>query len=585
MGNLTDYIDDSINSKKIEDLIGEIDEGKISIPRFQRQFVWSLEKSAALLDSILKDYPAGALTLWKTKVDLRIARKVGENVEIRQGRGKPYNYVIDGQQRLATLYACMKGAYKVEPDDFVNDGNKAKGKDADFREIYVDLSADLRSESVVITYKEKEDRENEKNKPHRSKGRFLSVVEFCQMGFKDKKALPEVYGDKVNEYQGRLNAYEFPVSQVNEKASIEVVTDIFTRMNTMGRPLDVFEIMVARTYDAKKGFDLFDRYKEFQKKLENLHYGKLPRELVLRVAAMLLKGKYGNEAVFEITKDEFTSNWDLICESIDNSITLFRGKYGVKYSALLPHSVAITTLFSYFYGKKEECGKRNSELSDKQHKDLEELFWRFALSDRYTSSSGSKLEIDKSKMIEILEGKSPQYEKADGWSVHLDTITDNDKGLFRLGSHYVRGILSIMYVGNSPLNFGDGSEVFENMLSLQKAQSSNYHHFFPKSHIEKMKKNKDVKYSENHVLNITLVTQRDNHSYSNKAPREYLKGYKQSALVDRLKTHLIGDGKGDVLSECGIKEDNYDAFIEKRASLLIEKIKRKINFKKGLDIK
>ena len=573
MDNLIDYIDSSVHSRKVNDLIADIDKGKISIPRFQRQFVWSLEKSAALLDSILKDYPAGALTLWKTSTALGDERRVG-NVTIGKGEGNPYNYIIDGQQRLATLYACMKGAHGVDADDFVGDGNKAKGKDADFREIYVDLSADPKKESIVITYKEKKDREDDKDNPR--KGCFVSVVEFYQMKFDEMKNLPNDYGSKIAQYQERVRIYEFPLSQVTEEASYVVVTEIFTRMNTKGEPLGMFEIMVAKTYDVEKGFDLLDKYSEFQDHLESLHYGRLPKDLVLRVAAMLLKGSYSSEAVYEITRNEFTENWGLICKSIDDAITLFRGTYGVKYLALLPHSPVITTLFSYFHAQKS--GKGIGELSDKQNKDLEEFFWRAALSGRYASSFDSKIEKDKSKMMEILERKSPKYDTGDNWSVdvRLDTITDNDYGFFSLGNHYIKAILSIMYVGNSPLNFGRDSAVFENSLSLQRANSSNYHHFFPKSHL----KNKGVKYKciENHVLNITLITQKDNQGYSDKAPREYLKGYKQSALVSRLKTHLIGGGKGNVLKDWGIEDDDYDVFIEKRAKLLIKKIKERITF-------
>ena len=582
MDKMDDYLAEEGKSKKIRTLIEELDNGSISIPRFQREFVWSLEKAAALLDSILKHYPAGSLTLWYASRDLRSVRKVGGKTLHQTKKpegGRFYNYVIDGQQRVLTLWACLKQVPDVSGEDITSDNDEEKSRSKknekhDFGKIYVDLSADPKTESVVFV-----DKEGGKN--------LISVGELYRMESKGKrdKKLNDSQIDKVDFYKSRLREYSFPISQINAAASGHIVIEVFIRMNTQGEQLGMFEIMVAITYDAKKGFNLADEYKKFQKELKKCHYDKLPKDLVLRVAAMLLKDSYSNKAVYDIKRNEFISNWDLICRSIDSAITLFRGKYGVKYSALLPHSVIITTLFSYFYGKKEECGEKNRELSDQQHEDLEEFFWRAALSDRYASSSDRKLEKDKDKMMEILKGKSPQYE-SDDWSVDvkLDTITDNDKGFFSLSSHYIKGILSIIYADTSPLNFGDGSEIYENNLSLQQANSKNYHHFFPKDHL----KNKGVehKYVANHVLNITLATQKDNQIYANKAPREYLKDYIRDdvkKLTERLATHLIGDGKGDVLSEWGIKEDNYDAFIEKRASLLIEKIKGKINFTEGLD--
>ena len=53
-------------SKKYSDLISEIENGTIKIPKFQRDFVWSIDKTAKLLDSILKGYPIGTFILWQT---------------------------------------------------------------------------------------------------------------------------------------------------------------------------------------------------------------------------------------------------------------------------------------------------------------------------------------------------------------------------------------------------------------------------------------------------------------------------------------------------------------------------------------
>ena len=54
------------DSKKYSDLISDIEKGIIKIPKFQREFVWGIDKTAKLLDSILKGYPIGTFILWKT---------------------------------------------------------------------------------------------------------------------------------------------------------------------------------------------------------------------------------------------------------------------------------------------------------------------------------------------------------------------------------------------------------------------------------------------------------------------------------------------------------------------------------------
>ena len=54
-----------------EVLLGDIAKGLVKIPQFQRDFVWSREKSAALIDSILRGYPIGTFILWRTKETFR----------------------------------------------------------------------------------------------------------------------------------------------------------------------------------------------------------------------------------------------------------------------------------------------------------------------------------------------------------------------------------------------------------------------------------------------------------------------------------------------------------------------------------
>jgi len=65
------------DSKKYTDLISEIQKGQIKVPKFQRNFVWSLDKTAKLLDSILKAYPIGTFILWETNERLNDIKNIG----------------------------------------------------------------------------------------------------------------------------------------------------------------------------------------------------------------------------------------------------------------------------------------------------------------------------------------------------------------------------------------------------------------------------------------------------------------------------------------------------------------------------
>jgi len=96
-------------SANYNDLITDISRGKIKIPQFQRDFVWSVQKSAALLDSVIKGYPIGTLIFWDTKDRLRSVRHLG-NIEFPLPEdGETVSFVLDGQQRLTSLFAALKG--------------------------------------------------------------------------------------------------------------------------------------------------------------------------------------------------------------------------------------------------------------------------------------------------------------------------------------------------------------------------------------------------------------------------------------------------------------------------------------------
>src|SRR5690606_38165159 len=97
-------------------LVAEIDKGQVKIPQFQRDFVWSMEKSAAVIDSIIKGYPIGTFIFWRTTERLRSVRNIGNQSLPDLDRTESLDYVLDGQQRLTSLYACLKGA-KIKRGD------------------------------------------------------------------------------------------------------------------------------------------------------------------------------------------------------------------------------------------------------------------------------------------------------------------------------------------------------------------------------------------------------------------------------------------------------------------------------------
>jgi hypothetical protein len=95
----------STSNIPILSLIEDIDMGKIGLPELQRPFVWPNVNVRDLFDSLYRGYPAGFLLFWKTGSDGGL-KNIGTGIK----QAVPELAIVDGQQRLTSLYAVIKGA-------------------------------------------------------------------------------------------------------------------------------------------------------------------------------------------------------------------------------------------------------------------------------------------------------------------------------------------------------------------------------------------------------------------------------------------------------------------------------------------
>lgn len=173
--------------RQFSTLMSDIEAGRIKIPQFQRDFVWTKDKSAKLLDSILKGFPIGTIILWKTKEQLRTVRNIG-NAELPDTPAGDYaQQVLDGQQRLTSLYASVKGL--TVPRD---------GVTQDFSAMFVDLDAAGDSDVVVADI----DGKAEKS--------YIRLRDLLNADFTFLAGFPAKYHEKLKTYQDRLRSYSGP---------------------------------------------------------------------------------------------------------------------------------------------------------------------------------------------------------------------------------------------------------------------------------------------------------------------------------------------------------------------------------------
>ncbi len=541
-----------ISSVDFDIIKNDLKKGTLKLPQFQRELVWPLKKSAALLDSILRGYPIGSIILWKTTERFDDIRNIGEIDSFPPApKDIQIDYIIDGQQRITSLYAILEGII-----------TKKGNKKTDYKEVYVDLDIDPEAkgdEKIVVSKKETgiiEDSE-----------RYIKLHKLLESKFSVLEKYSEDRREKIQKYRDRIKMFSLPKIELPLNADIEVVVEVFTRLNTGGKPLGIFEIMVAKTY-VKNEFDLSKKYKELQKYIDTkIKDWKIPFSTVLQIISIFLGNdnepkKCSKKAILLLDKDDFINTWDDAVRYIKTTIDFFKSHYRIPSSKLLPYD-GLMVVFAYYFFKK---GKGITAPTGKDADYLKELFWRVSIAERYKEGLESKISQDVRRVDEIMNGDRPDYD----WLVNTNPDRIKTDGAFSTGRSFIKTILAV-YAAQRPKDFKSSGDVALDKSNLDKKNSKNYHHFFPKKFL---KENKVSNPPADHILNITMITDRTNKSDINEdAPSIYLPKLKKGnpKLTKQLSNnHLIDVDRGEVL------KDNYDKFFNNRAERVSEELKKLI---------
>ena len=519
-----------------KNIASDIETGRLLIPQFQREFVWSMKKSAELMDSILKGYPIGTFILWRTQERMHSMRGIGGQKFPVVGKNEFVDFVLDGQQRLTSIYACLNGLSVL----------RDSGRTDNFKDIFVDLKACgdepiVRSDIMPL-----------------ERAHCVSINVLCGGFSTDLVKFDKKYHDKIRDYYERITAYSYSMIKLSD-ASLDVATEVFTRINTAGKALGLFEIMVAKTYDKKRGFDLLKKWKKLQEALESVGYGTVNSETALHTVALITGRSCTKAHIVNMDKNKFIDNWDKAANAIKRAVDYLRISYRIPGS-ILPYP-ALVASYAYFFSR---CAASQSPDGN-QAKLLKDFFWRVALTNRYRDGAGAKLVEDIRYMDSFWEGEKAKY--SPGWGVSISPADIISNGRFVLSNAYIKAILCL-YAFQKPQSFNNGNDVAMNNDWLSKATSKNYHHFFPKKFLKD--KGRD---GGDHVMNITMVDAALNQEIGVKPPSVYMREYQEAnpSIVATMKTHLIGN-----LKTFGVLNDNYGKFIDERAKIVSEELSKRI---------
>jgi uncharacterized protein with ParB-like and HNH nuclease domain len=91
----------------------DIEDGKYKVPTFQRDFIWGDKEKIDLFDSISKEYPIGSILLWQPFNKFKSKGDIGPYF-INETNRKDFFYILDGYQRLSTLFGCLTNPEKTK---------------------------------------------------------------------------------------------------------------------------------------------------------------------------------------------------------------------------------------------------------------------------------------------------------------------------------------------------------------------------------------------------------------------------------------------------------------------------------------
>ncbi len=532
-------------SRNYSDIVRNIENGTYQIPKFQRDFVWSLESSAKLIDSLLKGFPIGSFILWKTNSErLKATKGLGGVIFKEIPQNEYVYYVLDGQQRITSLYLAIKG---ISLDD----------KKLDYKNLYIDLSKDIESDDEICVVKHSQE---------------TDFIGFCDLMNLSLLTISEKFGKKFAEkcelLRRRIESYEFSTIEV-ENQPFSKVADIFTRINTSGKALTLFEIMNAKIYteekDGQSGFDLEEKFGELIDDLKYVSYESIAKDpiITLQLIGMSLKKNAKRDGILSIEKESFIDEWSKAIESLKIAIEFMRSHLKIPASNLLPYSALLVAL-AYFFriNKMKPANKIQSQQ-------LSKYFFRSAFSWRFSSSSDTILTQDIELIEQIKNGKEIDFiKKIPMQNTSKEYFVDTLKENFSVSNAFDKAILCILACAE-PRSFKNCNIVRLDNSWLRSSDAKNFHHFFPKAYLKRQKKEECA----NALANITLVDDYLNkREIRDKAPSKYIQDfYKNNPdLKATLKTHFID------LDTFGIMENDYDTFLQKRAEKLASEIMKRI---------
>ncbi|MCO5171820.1 MAG: DUF262 domain-containing protein [Planctomycetes bacterium] len=356
-----------VHPLKVRELLDEVARGEVVLPEFQRAYVWKPLQVVRLLDSLYRGYPAGQVLLWDT-AELPATTRGLEGVAETgfQPAGRP-KVVLDGQQRLTSLYKALAPGARDPVDvrfDLRTEQFALRRRRMDASPYWVDVRAVLAGQRHDLE--------------------VLRAIAAAGGPSLDDPACA-TYLERLQGLR-RLAEFRFPI-EVFRSDDLEQVTELFVRINSGGTRLRQAELVLAQLTLHLPGV-VAGRFEAALERYEAQGYA-LDARLLVRALVALGTGqsRFGAlDALWRRPPAELEALWERTREALDRAIEFARVRARFESAEWLPSLNGLVPLAALL--------DRRPELSRDDEVGLLRWFWLAQLRARYSAGAEAALDED-----------------------------------------------------------------------------------------------------------------------------------------------------------------------------------------------
>jgi len=564
------------NDRQLTELMKAVHDGDIQLPDFQRGWVWDDTRIKSLIASVSNNYPVGAaMFLEYGNKDVRFKYRAIEGATIPDKK-VPNELILDGQQRLTSLYASL---YSDKPVSTVTekgqeikrfyyiDIEKAISIDCDRLEAIVSvpdtkiITSDFgRNEELNLTTIEKEF--EKKYFPLNiildyAKSQEWQNQYYAYVGYNQKLIME--FTHFYTKIGMAIMQYKLPVIALGKETPKEAVCQVFENVNTGGVALTVFELVTA--IYAMDDFELREDWKKRKETSFNTDILDIVDAPDFLVACTLLstynRGKTVSckkRDVLDLPLDDYKKYADKLTAGFVSAANILQEEriftsQNIPYtSQLIPMAVLCTLL-----------EKNNKITTTTVRNKIIRWYWCGVLGEMYGGANETRYVTDVVGVMDWIDNdnKIPKTVQESYFSpLRLLSLQTRQSAAYK-------GIMALI-LKNHCKDFISGREMD---FVTYKSESVDIHHVFPKKYCEDQKYDR-VKW--NSVINKTPISYKTNREIGGVAPSEYLEKIESNGKVNKetldryLESHLL-----DVN---GCRHDDFHKHMIYRAKKLLDLI-------------